>query len=187
MRLEVRFVDRASGRDAAWGATGQVLLPADASSGLPPWPGARAQGVSPARQSIELSPGEPVEIRVGREIPFAGWLLRAGGGRAGIAADALWREVESALQIAAAGAGGDGAIRVVVTPECAFRQGREVRSLVYEDRRLELVLPPGEEVRLAPGPGQGEFFERFLAGYDPLRRVRPVDLVLRILPPEPAP
>ena len=28
VRIEARFVDRASGQDAPWGATGQILVPA---------------------------------------------------------------------------------------------------------------------------------------------------------------
>ena len=40
-------------------------------------------------------------------------------------------------------------------------------------------MTPGTEVRFAPPAALEAFYSRLLAGYDPLRRVWPVDLVLR--------
>ena len=40
-------------------------------------------------------------------------------------------------------------------------------------------LTPGAEVRFAPTAALEAFYSRLLAGYDPLRRVWPVDLILR--------
>jgi hypothetical protein len=181
VRIEARFVDRASGLEAGWGATGQILLPVAAGNPRQLWSGARTVAVSPSRQSATLAPGAPALIRVGREIPFAGWLLAHGTTCGWVERGAQWREVESALEIAleAPVPGPDGALRLALTPEFAYLQGRVRRAVPYPGERVEIALPPGVEMRFTPDASRAGFYSRLLAGYDPLRRVGPVDLLLR--------
>jgi hypothetical protein len=181
VRVEARFVDRATGQEAGWGATGQILLPAAPGDAHQRWTGARTVAVSPSRQSATLAPGAPALIRVGREIPFAGWLLAHGTRCGWVEQGAQWREVESALEIEllAPVPGPDGALRVALTPEFGYLQGRGRRAVAYPGERVELALQPGVETRLTPDAQRAGFYGRLLAGYDPLRRVGPVDLLLR--------
>jgi hypothetical protein len=186
--VEARFVDPASGLEAEWGATGQILVaPQAGDPALAHWRGARALATSPSRQSVTLAPGGRATIRVGREIPFSGWFLRLGRQAGQVEPGAEWREVESTFEVELAAAGTDGSVRLLLTPELAYLQGRTRRSVAFHDLRAEVLLGAGREARLAPAPTQGEFYRRFLAGYDPLRRVRGVDLLLRAVPPPPAP
>lgn len=178
--IEVRLVDRASGLDAPWGATGQILLPARPSDpAVERWRQVRTVASSPSRQSLALAPGARGLIRVGREIPFAGWFLRHGRLCGRLEDGTEWREVESALEIAVAPPAADGALRVTLTPEFGYLHGRTRRSVSFPEERAELVLTPGVEARLDLPAGLEPFYRRLLSGYDPLRRVWPVDLVLR--------
>lgn len=190
LRIEARFVDPASGREAPWGATGQIFVPSPpADPALERWgTAARTVASSPSSQSLALSAGAAGVIRVGREIPFAGWFLRHGT-RCGLVEErSEWREVESVLEIVAAPPAGDGSVRLSLTPELSYLHGRARRSVSFPGERVEVTLQPGVEARLAPPPPQEAFYRRLLAGYDALRRVWPVALVLRVEPPEsPAP
>lgn len=178
--LEARFVDRATGLEAEWGATGQLLLPPPATDpALAHWRGARAVATTPSRQSVAVAAGGTGALRVGREVPFAGWLFRSGA-RAGLLdRGAEWREVESLLAVEVLAVEPGGTVRLALTPEFGYLHGRLRRSAVFTPLRVEILLAGGEEAALRGGPGQREFYERLLAGYDPLRRVRPVDLLLR--------
>ncbi len=173
VRVSVRIVERESGTEARWGATGQLLVDH----------GAEERGISPSAQLLYVPAGGRGEIRIARSIPFVGWFLRRAQDAGMAEPDAEWRDVAAALEVEALPPGEDGEARVALTPELSFTQGRGRRRAAFASARLELALPAGTEVRLAPAPGQEEFYGRLLAAYDPQRRVRPVDLVLRALPP----
>lgn len=180
VRIEARFVDRAGGVEAGWGATGQILVPPQPGDpALLRWRQARAVATSLSRQSVTLAPGGRGLIRVGREIPFAGWFLRHGTRCGWLEAGTEWREVESALEVEAWSLAVDGTVHLVVTPEFSYLAGRSRRSVSFPDARTEIVVTPGTEVRFAPAAALEAFYSRLLAGYDPLRRVWPVDLILR--------
>jgi hypothetical protein len=131
------------------------------------------------RQSVTLARGGRGLIRVGREIPFAGWFLRHGIRGGWLETGTEWREVESALEVEEWSQAADGTIRFVIAPEFSYLTGRTRRSVSFPDERTEIVLAPGTEVRIAPPAAVEAFYDRLLAGYDPLRRVWPVDLILR--------
>ncbi|HEY5999702.1 MAG TPA: hypothetical protein VI078_10465 [bacterium] len=179
VRIETRFVDRASGQEAAWGATGQILVPTvPADAGAARWGQVRTVASSPSRQSLTLEQDARGLIRVGREIPFAGWFL-GHGRRCGLLEDKTeWRDVESALEVQAVAAG-DGALRIALIPEFGYAQGRARRTIAFPAERAEVLVSPGEEMRFAAPAGLEAFYSRLLAGYDPLRRVWSVDMVLR--------
>ena len=180
MIIEAQFVDQANGLEAGWGATGQILVPLPAADpALQRWRQARAVATSPSRQSVTLTPGSRGLIRVGREIPFAGWFLRHGTSCGWLEEGTEWREVESALEIEAGPPAADGSIRLAFTPEFSYLAGRSRRTVAFPGERIEIVLTPGAETRLVPGLAREAFYSRLLAGYDPLRRVWPVVLVLR--------
>jgi hypothetical protein len=134
---------------------------------------------------VVLEPGARGLIRVGRQIPFAGWFLRYGVRCGLVEESAPWREVESALEIEVKPPVADGAVRLALTPEFSFIQGRSRRTVAYSGERIEVDIPIGGEVRLDPGAAREPVFRRLLSGYDPLRRVWPVDLILRVDPVEP--
>jgi hypothetical protein len=181
VRIEARFVDRAGGAEAGWGATGQILVPAQPGDpALLRWRQARAVATSLSRQSVTLPRGGRGLIRVGREIPFAGWFLRHGKRCGWIEEGTEWREVESALEVEAWSLAADGTVRLAVTPEFSYLVGRARRSVSFPDERAEIALTPGAEVRFAPPAAAEAFYNRLLAGYDPLRRVWQVDLILRV-------
>ena len=180
VRIEARFVDRASGTEAGWGATGQILVPPQPGDpALLRWRQARAVATSLSRQSVTLARGGRGLIRVGREIPFAGWFLRHGTRCGWLEAGTDWREVESALEVVALSQAADGSVRLVIVPEFSYLTGRTRRSVAFPDESTEVVVTPGAEIRFAPPAALAAFYSRLLAGYDPLRRVWPVDLVLR--------
>jgi hypothetical protein len=180
VRIEARFVDRASGTEAGWGATGQILVPPQPGDpALQRWQQTRAVATSLSRQSVMLAGGGRGLIRVGREIPFAGWFLRLGTRCGWLEAGTEWREVESALEIEVSSRDGDGTIHLAITPEFSYLAGRSRRSVSFPDQRTEIVVTPGAELRFAPPPALAAFYDRLLAGYDPLRRVWAVDLILR--------
>lgn len=180
VRIEARFVDRVSGTEAGWGATGQILVPPQPGDpALLRWRQARAVATSLSRQSVTLAWGGRGLVRVGREIPFAGWFLRHGTLCGWLEAGAEWREVESALEVGALSQGADGTVRLEIAPEFSYLTGRARRRVAFPDERTEIVVTPGTEVRFVPPAALAAFYSRLLAGYDPLRRVWPVDLVLR--------
>lgn len=186
VRIEARFVDRGSGREAGWGATGQLVLPPAAGDAAEQrWREARTVAISPSRQSVTLESGSRGLIRVGREIPFVGWLLRHGRSCGWVEEGTQWREVESALELEVQALPAEGAVRLAVTPEFSYHQGRTRRSVAFAGERVEVLIPVGGEVRLDPGASREALYSRLLAGYDPLRRVWPVDLLLRVEPLEP--
>jgi hypothetical protein len=190
VRLDARFVDRSSGSEAEWGATGQILLPpAPGDAAVARWRGARALATSSSRQSVTLAPGTTAAIRVGRDVPFSGWFLRRGRRTGLLEESAEWREVESMLEVEVLPPGPDRALHLVLTPEFGYLSGRSRRFAVFADQRAEVVLADGAEARFAAPAGLEEFYSRVLAGYDPLRRVRVVDLLLRatVLRPPPPP
>jgi hypothetical protein len=181
VRIEARFVDQTSGTEAGWGATGQILLqPQPGDPALLRWRQARAVATSLSRQSVTLARGGRGLIRVGREIPFAGWFLRYGTRCGWLEAGTEWREVESALEVVAVSQAVDGTVRLEIAPEFSYLTGRTRRSVSFPDERTEVVVAPGAEVRFAPPAAIEAFYSRLLAGYDPLRRVWPVDLILRV-------
>jgi hypothetical protein len=181
VRIEARFVDRASGTEAGWGATGQILIPPQPGDpALLRWRQTRAVATSLSRQSVTLARGGRGLIRVGREIPFAGWFLRYGTRCGWLEAGTEWREVESALEVEAWSQAADGTVHIVIAPEFSYLTGRTRRSVSFSDERTEIVVTPGTDVRFAPPAVLAAFYSRLLAGYDPFRRVWPVDLVLRI-------
>jgi hypothetical protein len=185
MIIEAQFVNQANGLEAGWGATGQILVPLPAADpALQRWRQARAVATSPSRQSVTLTPGSRGLIRVGREIPFAGWFLRHGTSCGWLEEGAEWREVESALEVETSPPAADGTVRLAFTPEFSFLAGRTRRTVAFPGERVEIVLAPGAEARFVPGTAREAFYGRLLAGYDPLRRVWPVDLVLRADPAE---
>lgn len=180
IRIEVRLADRASGQDAAWGATGQILIPLDpADPALQRWRPGRAVAVAPARQTLGLAPAGRGLIRVGREIPFAGWFLRHGVACGWLDAKSEWREVASALEVESCPPAADGALCLRFTPEFTYLDGRTRRAVVFPGERVEIFLDPGTEARFVPDVALQAFYGRLLAGYDPLRRVWPVELLLR--------
>jgi hypothetical protein len=180
-RLEARFVDRATGLDAGWGATGQILTPPQpAEPALQPWQESRAVATSLTHQNVTLAPGGTGLIRVGRGIPFAGWFLRHGTRCGWLEPGTEWREVESALEVEIGAPAADGTVRLGLTPEFSFLSGRTRRTVSFPGERAEIVLAPGAESRFVPGPRSEAFYGRLLAGYDPLRRVWPVDLILSV-------
>jgi len=191
VRIEARFVDRTSGAEAGWGATGQILVPAQPGDpALLRWRRTRVLATSRSRQSLTLAGGRRGLIRVGREIPFAGWFLLYGTRCGRLEAGSEWREVESALEVAAVSQAADGTVHLEIAPEFSYLKGRTRRSVSFPDERIEIVVTPGTEFRFAPPTALEAFYRRLLAGYDPLRRVWPVDLVLRVDlvdPPDPAP
>jgi hypothetical protein len=183
--VQVRILDRESGAAAGWGATGQVLLPAAGPAGeRPGLPGLeeRPTAVAPTDQELFVPAGGRGEIRLGRAIPYAGWFLRRARAAGLAAPEDDWRDVEAFVGVEALPPGPDGAAHLALTPELAYSQGRTRRRAAFAAARVAVTLPPGAEVRLAPGPGQEDFYARLLAGYGPLRRVRPIDLVLRAVP-----
>jgi len=187
MKIEVRFVDRNTGLEAGWGATGQILIPPPpADPLLQRWGQARAVATSLSRQSVALASGGRGLIRVGRDIPFAGWFLRHGIRCGWLDTRTEWREVESALEVEMGAPAADGNLRLVVTPEFSYLSGRTRRIVSFAGERVEIALTPGAEVRFAPTAALDAFYGRLLAGYDPLRRVWPLDLVLRVDPVDPA-
>lgn len=180
VRLEARFVDRAGGEEAGWGATGQILVPSlPGDPALLRWRQSRAVATSLSRQSVTLGRGERGLIRVGREIPFAGWFLRHGTQCGWLEAGTEWREVETALEVEAWPQSADGTIRLVIEPEFSYLSGRTRRVVTFPGERTDIFVAPGAEVRFAPPAALEAFYRRLLAGYDPLRRVWPVDLLLR--------
>ena len=180
VRIEARFVDRASGTEAGWGATGQILVPSQPGDpALLRWRQTRAVATSLSRQSVTLARGGRGLIRVGREIPFAGWFMRYGTRCGWLEVGTEWREVESALDVVAVSQAVDGTVRLVIAPEFSYLTGRTRRIVSFTDERTEFVVAPGTETRFAPPAALAAFYSRLLAGYDPLRRVWPVDLVLR--------
>ena len=180
-RVEARFIDRATAQEAGWGATGQILIPPQpADPALQRWQQARAVATSLARQSVSLAPGGTGLIRVGREIPFAGWFLRHGTSCGWLEQGTEWREVESALEIEIGTPAADGSVRIGVTPEFSYLSGRTRRTVSFPGERAEMLLVPGVESRFVPGARLEAFYGRLLAGYDPLRRVWPVELLLRV-------
>ncbi|HWR98581.1 MAG TPA: hypothetical protein VN317_09200 [Candidatus Methanoperedens sp.] len=179
VRIEARFVDGAGGQEAPWGATGQILVPvAPADSAVARWGQARAVASSTSQQSVTLAAGGRGLIRVGREIPFAGWFLRQGLRCGQLEERTEWRDVESAFEIEA-GAAADGTVRLLLTPEFGYAQGRARRTVSFPAERVEVLLVPGAETRLAPPAERRGFYRRLLAGYDPLRRVWSVEMLLR--------
>lgn len=180
VRIEASFVERSSGMEAGWGATGQILVPAQPGDpALLRWQQARVVATAPSRQSVTLVQGGRGLIRVGREIPFAGWFLRHGTRCGWLEAGTEWREVESALEVEAWPQAAEGTIRLVITPEFSYLAGRSRRIVSFKDERTEIVVVPGAEVRFTPPAVHEAFYNRLLSGYDPVRRVWPVDLVLR--------
>jgi hypothetical protein len=185
IRIEARFVDRASGLEAGWGATGQILIPpSPGDPALQRWRDARTVAVSSSRQVLTLEPGGRGLVRVGREIPFAGWLLRHGIRCGLVEEDTSWREVESALEIEleSPASSADGSVRIALTPEFSYLQGRARRTVAFGGERTGIVLPLGGETRFFSPPSREPLYSRLLAGYDPLRRVGQVDLLLRAEP-----
>jgi hypothetical protein len=181
VRIEARFLERVAGAEAGWGATGQILVPPQPGDpALQRWRQARLVATSPARQSVTLARGGRGLIRVGREIPFAGWFLRYGSRCGWLEAGTEWREVESALEVESWSQGADGLIRLVIAPEFSYLSGRTRRLVSFPDGRFEIALTPGVETRFGPPAALEAFYSRLLAGYDPLRRVWPVDLALRV-------
>lgn len=181
VRIEARFVERASGEEAGWGATGQIIVPAQPGDpALLRWRQARTVATSLSRQSVTLAGEGRGLIRVGREIPFAGWFLSHGTRCGWLEAGTEWREVESALEVAVASQAADGTIRLVVSPEFSYLAGRTRRRVSFPDERAEIIVTPGAEIRFVPPEALAAFYRRLLAGYDPLRRVWPVDLLLRV-------
>ena len=180
VRIEARFVDRASGAEAGWGATGQILVPSQPGDpALLRWRQTRAVATSLSHQSVSLALGGRGLIRVGREIPFAGWFLRYGTRCGWLEASTEWREVESALEVVAVSQAVDGTVRLVIAPEFSYLTGRTRRSVSFPDERTEIAVAPGTEIHFVPPAALAAFYGRLLAGYDPVRRVWPVDLVLR--------
>ncbi len=180
VRIETRFVDRASGSEAGWGATGQILVPPQPGDpALQRWRQARSVATSLTHQSVLLTREGRGLIRVGREIPFAGWFLRHGTRCGWLEGGTEWREVESALEVEAWPHPVDGSVRLVFVPEFSYLTGRTRHGVAFPGERMEIVVTPGSEVRFAPTAALEAFYSRLLAGYDPLRRVWPVDLILR--------
>jgi hypothetical protein len=180
VRIEARFVDQATAQEAGWGATGQILVPLPPTDpALQRWRQARTVATSLSHQSVALAPGGRGLIAVGRQIPFAGWFLRHGTTCGWLEAGTEWREVESALEVEAGQPAADGTVRLSFTPEFSYLAGRSRRTVAFPGERVEIVLAPGTEARFVPGAAHEGFYGRLLAGYDPLRRVWPVDLVLR--------
>ena len=148
VRIEARFVDPSSGLEAEWGATGQILLPpAPGDTAFAPWGGARALASSPSRQSVSVAPGDRAAIRVGRQIPFAGWFQRLGRASGLIDGGVEWREVESLLEIEVQGPAPDGSVRLVLTPELAFLQGRSRRVAAFAELRADRRLRLGDTLK----------------------------------------
>ena len=180
VRIEARFVENATGTEAGWGATGQILVPSQpGDTAILRWRQARVVATSLSRQSVTLARGGRGMIRVGREIPFAGWFLRHGTSCGWLEAGTEWREVESALEVEEWSHAADGTVRLAIVPEFSYLAGRTRRVVSFPGERVEIVLTPGSEVRFTPTPALEAFYRRLLAGYDPLRRVWPVDLILR--------
>lgn len=180
-RIEARFVDRSAGLDAGWGATGQILVPPQTvDPSLQDWQETRAVATSLTHQSVVLAPGGAGLIRVGRGIPFASWFLRHGTRCGWLDPGTEWREVESALEVDIGTPAADGMVRLGFTPEFSYLSGRTRRTVSFPGERAEVVLAPGVETRFAPGVRLEAFYARLLAGYDPLRRVWPVDLIVRV-------
>ena len=181
LRIEARFADPASGLEAGWGATGQILIaPLPGDPALHRWQQVRSVATSQTGQCVTLAPGARGLIRVGREIPFAGWFLRYAIRCGRLEPGAEWREVESALEVEAGAPDADGTVRLALTPEFSYLFGRARSSVAFAAERAEIVLTPGAETRFAPGAELAAFYGRLLAGYDPLRRVWPVELILRV-------
>ena len=154
VRIEARFVDRASGAEAGWGATGQILVPPQPGDpALLRWRQARAVATSLSRQSVTLARGGRGLIRVGREIPFAGWFLRYGTRCGWLEAGTEWREVESALEVEAWSQAADGTVRLVIAPEFSYLAGRTRRSVSFPDERTEIVVDPRHRSPLRPAGG----------------------------------
>jgi hypothetical protein len=180
VRIEARYVDPATGLEAGWGATGQILIPPQPDDpALQRWQQARSVATSLSRQGMTLAPGGRGLIRVGREIPFAGWFLRHGTRCGLLERNTEWREVESALEVEYGSPGADGLVRLALTPELSYLAGRLRGTVSFTGERTEVVLTPGVETRFAPGRDRVAFYGRLLAGYDPLRRVWPLELLLR--------
>jgi len=181
VRMEVRLVDGESGRPAAWSEGGQLLVPSPAGDAAGEVP-ARGGRTAPAAQDVIVPRGGLGEIRIGREVPFAGWFLRYAR-RAGLAEpEAEWREVEAILDVEVLAANSAGAVALALTPGLAYTQGRTRRRAVFAAERVRVAVPPGREVRVAADGALGDFYGHLLAGYDGLRRVRPVALLLRASP-----
>ena len=79
-------------------------------------------------------------------------------------------------------------MRLLVVPELDYtvdqgrrrRKGRDRQQrIAFAGASTELVVESGEEVRIGGSEEAGEFYERFLVGYDRQRRVRSVDIFLR--------
>lgn len=181
LRVEARFADPASGLEAGWGATGQVLIPPiPADPALHHWQQVRSVATSQARQSVVLAPGGRGLIRVGRQIPFAGWFLQRGIRCGWIEPGTAWGDVEAALEVEFDVSEDDGTVSLALTPEFSYPSGRSRACVPFAGDRAEIVLTPGAEVRFAPDAELAAFYGRLLAGYDPLRRVWPVELILRV-------
>lgn len=180
-RVEARFVDRGSGSEAVWDATGQILIPAaSGDNALASWRGTRVVSTTASRQAVTVPPGGSVALRVGGGVPFAGWLHRFGRARGYLDTEKEWREVETTLVVEAESRPGDGGVRLALTPAFGYAAGRTRRLAAYAGQRVEVVVREGAVVRLPVPAADEEFFRHFLAGYDLVRRVRPVDLVLRV-------
>ena len=154
VRIEARFVDRASGAEAGWGATGQILVPPQPGDpALLRWRQARAVATSLSRQSVTLARGGRGLIRVGREIPFAGWFLRHGTRCGWLEAGTEWREVESALEVEAWSHAADGTVRLVIAPEFSYLAGRTRRSRLLPRRAHRDRRDPRHRSPLRPAGG----------------------------------
>jgi hypothetical protein len=200
IRVEVRFVgeDERSEFEASVGVEGDVVItPGGVEGGVRLRPRLRAESDrarDETRTAILVSHGRSGSLRVGETVPQADWLLHQALGWGLIAVEFQWQEVGAFLAVEPEriGTGADTRIRVRLTPELSGRVEGRPERIRFTRAATEVVVRPGEPMRLG-GLGQDrEFTRRFLAGIERGSRRAREDLWIVAtlpdeLPPEPPP
>jgi type II secretory pathway component GspD/PulD (secretin) len=192
VRVAARFVDRETGEAVAVGASGQLLLAWPPAAGATAVVGLNASGREGSRsamQEVLVVSGGSAVIAVGKEIPYQSWFYSYGRRNGFITGELRWREIGSRLAVRPVVVDGGRKVRLTVTPEFEYEAsgGRKKRreTVSFTGVSTEIILAHGEEARIAVTSGQEDFYERFLSGYDRLRRARQVDVFIRaeVVPP----
>jgi type II secretory pathway component GspD/PulD (secretin) len=184
IRVRARIVDHETGEEAGVSASGQLLLTL-------PGPGVRSdvvfdvksKGVGKSRsskQSVVVVSGGEASIAVGREIPYQQWFLLYGKEHGVVAAEVKWKDVGSRLAVSPTVIDGGRRVRLRVVPVISYGKGKKREDVPYAGVATELVLEDGEELRIGGSEEDEEFYGRFFSGYDRQRRVRRVDIFVRV-------
>jgi hypothetical protein len=174
IRVEVRFAgeDERSAFEASVGVDGgAVITPGGVEGGIRLRPRLRAEserGRGDARTSILVSHGRSGSLRVGETVPQADWLMQQAWGWGLVSVEIRWQEVGAFLTVEPEriGTGDDTRIRVRLTPELSGLVDGRPERIRFTRAATEVVVRPGEPVRLGGLGRDREFTRRFLAGIE---------------------